>query len=96
MKYAMIGQTIHRAIVEIAYDNGCIFRGQTEDEVVKRGLNSIFKAFNQQELDAAEAFLGSLSEQDFEDFTIGCWSRCALSDGEIIADRVLNEAFDNL
>lgn len=89
MKYP----TIEKAIVEMAYDNGCISRFQTEDHLKRRVMESLSKEYTTEELDMVEDHLKDLSEEDFDDLICG-------EQGKIVVhpdvERVLTSAFEEL
>jgi len=58
---------MRNAILLIAYDNGCINRTQTEDELLKRCDSSLlFARINRDDLVRIEADLAKLNEADLE------------------------------
>lgn len=92
----MLGPNLSKAIVDVLYDNGVVNYSTTEATELQRSAEVVIKNFSDFEITQAELFLSSLTTEEFEDFVIGSWARCTLTDGETYADRILNEVFDNL
>ncbi len=94
---------------EIAYDNGAVFRGQTEKEVLDRVWLAITKTstnpegFSIAELNRVEDELSQLGEDDLMKVALGEYSeqrefiRSRFGDelAELI-NEILDRAFDNL
>jgi hypothetical protein len=84
---------IKKAVVEMAYDNGAIRRGRTEDQVLANVMDSLAQNFSTAELDAVEVELAALSDEDFEELIIGEADSIPTTE---ITEKVLMHAFEAL
>lgn len=64
-------QTIDQAIKDIAYDNGAIYRGRTEEEVLENVQIHLSVNYTLQELADCSVELAKLSADDFQNLTCG-------------------------
>lgn len=97
----MLGPNLSKAVVAILYDNSMTNRFKTELQQFQGLVEIVTSKFSDFEIQQAEAFLSSLTVEEFSDFVVGSWNRgswtrCTLIDGETYADRILNEVFNNL
>lgn len=92
----MVGSYLLQAIKDVLYDAGMINRDNPESVQVEKALQTVTSKFSAFELQQAENFLESLDQKEFDEFCIGAWARCTLTDGESYADRILNEVVEHV
>lgn len=85
--------TIEKAVVEMAYDNGCIHRNQTEEKLKARVMGYILGKFTKEVLDMVEDHLKDLNEEDFTELTCGETDKIVVHED---VREVLNEVFEAL
>ena len=103
-------ECLNFAIKEVAYDNGAVFRGQTEDEVMKRVWLALTKTstnemgFSIHDLNLVEDALERMTHDEIRDIAIDSpeggaevIARYNISvETQVLIDEVLNVAFDHL
>lgn len=62
---------IRQAIIDMAYDNGCINRDVSEGSLLNRVMNELNTLFSENDLLQVEEFLSSLTEAQFVEITTG-------------------------
>ena len=89
---------LRQAIVEIAYDNGCVNRGHTEQEVVENAFEACAASFDPSELRRVNDFLALLPKASFDRLCTGEQHDPADPPSEIeeLVNAVLDHAFENL
>jgi hypothetical protein len=60
-----------RAVKEMGYDNGCINRYNTEDEVIEYALSAVHELGLITEMTAADGFLNQLTDEQLNELTCG-------------------------
>ena len=86
---------LRHAVVEIAYDNGCVNRIHTEQEVVENAFDALAARFDHGELQRVNSFLAALPTDSFDRLCTGEYMEPE-SDIEQLVENVLGCAFDNL
>lgn len=90
----MVGHYLSQAIKSVLYDNGLVNRLNPESVQMEKAIQTVKSKFSKFEIEHAEHFLESLDEADFDEFCIGAWGRCTLTDGESYADKILTEVLE--
>lgn len=90
----MVGYYLSQAIKSVLYDNGLVNRLNPESVQMEKAVQTIKSKFSCFEIRHAESFLENLDESEFDEFCIGAWSRCTLTDGESYADKILTEVLE--
>lgn len=86
---------LRKAIVEIAYDNGCVNRFSTEDEVVQNACDALVVEYTLDQLKEVNDHLATLTDEDLNELCAGEHQE-PVGDLAVLVDNVLNCAFDNL
>lgn len=87
---------LRHAVVEIAYDNGCVNRATgTEAEIVENAFDALAASFDHDELERVNRFLAMLPAASFDRLCTGEYMEPE-SDIEQLVENVLNHAFENL
>lgn len=90
----MVGSYLSQAIKDVLYDADMINSENLESVQVEKALQIVKSNFSSFEIEQAEKFLESLDQKEFDDFCVGAWARCTLTDGESYADKILNEVVE--
>jgi hypothetical protein len=86
---------LEHAIVEIAFDNGCINRFITKEQVVENAFEACVARFDPSELQRVESHLATMSPSALDTLLTGEWT-APESEIEELVDAVLDHAFENL
>ena len=86
-----------KAVTEVAFDNGAVFRGQTIESVLEHVMPVLEKGYTPETLAMVDAALGALAEEELQEFCIGgADGRNDLPYHLLVANEVLDAAFDAL
>lgn len=86
---------LREAVLEVAYDNGCINRHHTETEVLENAFEALACEFDPSELQRVNAYLNSITDLEFTGLVAGEQNE-PTTELEELVNRVLNHAFENL
>jgi len=84
--------TIKKATIEIAYDNGAVHRGRTEQDVLN-AVEPVLRCRTITELEAAEVELAGLT---FEDLETLCCGEQGLVEATPATELLLTDIFENI
>lgn len=86
---------IRKAIIETGYDNGCINRQFTEEQVVESAWSAATLRFHIGDLTMNEMYLATLSDEELTEFCCGEQQEPQNQD-QYGASKLLNFLFDHL
>lgn len=84
--------TIKKATIEIAYDNGAVHRGRTEQDVLN-SVEPVLRSKLAHQLEAAERELAGLSPDDLETL---CCGEQGVVDCSDLTEELLTDIFENI
>lgn len=86
---------LRATVLDIAYDNGCVHRSRTEQDVINDVFDAFAVSFDPSELKRVDTYLCSLTEEQRLELATGEQLE-PLNELEELVERVLNHAFENM
>lgn len=86
---------IRKCITEMGYDNGCINRQFTEEQVIESAWSALTLRFHIGDISRTEAYLATLSDEELVELCCGEQQEPQDQD-QYSASRMLNCLFDHL